>query len=298
MLGDSGNESVKASDNSATLSKVESSQQLVDSPKTKKRFKLEGIEKVLAGFVRVKAADFTIGSPPNERHRADDENQVRVSIPNDYYIGKYEVTHKEFQSLMGGSSASSPQQPASGISWLQATRYANKLSASFGLQQCYRPDGSFEPLELIQRCNGFRLPTEAEWEYAARGGQNRADYLPSFSNGWFKENSNGEPHEVGQKRPNALGLYDMLGNAVEWCHDDFRESYHPIFTQRGMKNTDHPTRVWRGGSWRNASKYGRAANRGFYEAHKSSPSSGFRLAKTAKLYESKLKYFEGESEGY
>ena len=181
------------------------------------------------GFVLVEAGSFIMGAPLGERGRKNDERQHTVRITRDYYISRYEVTQEEYLSIMGSlpvnQNGINDNYPVA-ASWYDAVEYCNKLSLKEGLTPCY--SGSGDSIRCDFNANGYRLPTEAEWEYAARGGHEAGDYniyagsdnIKSVA--WYGY-TNQTYHPVGQKEPNELGLYDMSGNEFEWCWDWYGE---------------------------------------------------------------------------
>ena len=232
-------------------------------------------------FVLIPAGSFQMGS--NEGY--DDNKPVHdVTITKPFYMGKYEVTQAEYEKYCSYTGTDSPDSsygdgdnyPAYYVSWYDALVYCNKRSIAEGLTPCYSINDSTEPdewgtvptfsdsvwdaVECDWNANGYRLPTEAEWEYAARAGDNTVDSLTYSGTSdvnklgeyaWYMDNSNSTTHEVGTKLPNAFGLYDMSGNVYERCWN-----WHTNKYDENTEGGDNPTgtsagsyRVYRGGSW-------------------------------------------------
>ncbi len=177
---------------------------------------------------------------------------VRMSPFN---MGKYEVTQQVWEKVMSynNSAFRGADLPVEQVSWFEAVDFCNRLSRKEGLQPCYRINGS--SVSCDWRADGYRLPTEAEWEYAARGGRSSNNFLYAGSNdpgkvAWFKGNAGGATHAAGSKRPNELGIYDLNGNVCEWCWDWYQEDY---YRQSPENDPAGPAagrnRVTRGGSW-------------------------------------------------
>ncbi len=155
------------------------------------------------------------------------EQPVHMVTVSSFMIGKYEVTQSQYEEVMGPTEfyfTGDTSRPADWVSWYEAVTFCNGLSASEGLDPCYTIDGSCDWSK-----NGYRLPTEAEWEFAARGGMLSQGYLYSGSNtadqvAWYSANAGGTTHHVGTKAANELGIHDMSGNVSEWCWD-WRDVY-------------------------------------------------------------------------
>ncbi len=215
------------------------------------------------GMVLVPAGTFMMGSVDGW----EDEQPVHeVTISKSYYMGKYEVTQAEWAKVMGSNPSyfKGDNLPVECVSWNDVIDYCNKRSKAEGLTPCYRVSGDTVYWDFS--ANGYRLPTEAEWEWAARGaGKGRLDYEYGGSNdidavAWYDENSGWGTHPVGQKQANSLGIYDMSGNVSEWCWDLYGAS-----------------RVLRGGSWNNDAWYVRSADRSDSMPDIRYVSGGFRL---------------------
>ena len=170
------------------------------------------------------------------------------------------------------------------VSWYDAVAYCNWLSMREGLKAAYRVRGN--EVEWGLTADGYRLPTEAEWEYGARGGKESKGFKYAGSNsaaevGWYNANSGDKMHPVGQKIPNELGIYDMSGNVWEWCWDWYASDY---YAESPGPNPSGPSagesRVLRGGSWNNNANNLRVANRNRNRPTNSNNNRGFRLART------------------
>ena len=190
-------------------------------------------------MIRVEAGTFAMGATPEMEDPWDDEKPAhQVTLTNDYYIGKYEVTQALWQAVMGNnpSNFKGDNLPVEQVSWDDCQEFISQLNRITG--------------------KTFRLPTEAEWEYAARGGKKSRGYQYSGSNNlsdvaWYKDNSDSKTHAVGSKQSNELGIYDMSGNVWEWCQDwDGEYSSSSQVNPTGANSGSD--RVYRGGSWRNA----------------------------------------------
>jgi len=170
-----------------------------------------------------------------------------------FLMDQFEVTQEVYEKVTGTnpSRRKNPQNPVEQVTWSAAARFCNARSRQEGLTPCYDTNS----WECDFSATGYRLPTEAEWEYACRAGSNsgfffgdNAEELKSF--GWFEGNSQSQPHPVGQRKPNAWGLYDMAGNVWEWCNDFYGAKYYreaPTDNPRGPKEGEK--RVLRGGAW-------------------------------------------------
>jgi formylglycine-generating enzyme required for sulfatase activity len=214
-----------------------------------------------AGFLRVQSGTFTMGSPSNEAERSDWEgpqHQVTISA---FYMGKYQVTQAEYEDIMGKNPSyfKGPDLPVECVSWHDAAEYCNRLSQREGLTPAYR--GSGETITCDWNANGYRLPTEAEWEYACRAGMttpfntgNNITTSQANYNGDYPYNKNATgiyrvaPTPVGSFDPNPWGLYDMHGNVWEWCWNWY-ESYSSGAQTNPHGSAFGTVRVMRGGSW-------------------------------------------------
>ncbi len=209
-----------------------------------------------AGFVLVQGGTFTMG---DESHSVP-MHQVTLSS---YYISKTEVTQGQYKAVVGSNPSyfSNVNGPVENVPWYDCISYCNKLSIKEGKPTCYSIDGNTSPSDWTSgtvvcdfTAKGYRLPTEAEWEYAARGGNKSAGYIYSGSNildsvAWYSPSNSGETTlAVGSKKANELGIYDMSGNVYEWCWD-----WYGSYTSSAQTNptgaTSGSKRVLRGGSY-------------------------------------------------
>ncbi|MDP3115426.1 MAG: bifunctional serine/threonine-protein kinase/formylglycine-generating enzyme family protein, partial [Candidatus Cloacimonadaceae bacterium] len=211
-------------------------------------------------MIFVQGDSFKMGSNDGESV----EKPVHQVTVSSFYIGKYEVTQKEWTAVMGSNPSywKGDNLPVERVSWYDAIDYCNKRSLKEGLKPCYSIGGNTKPsswssgtIACDWTANGYRLPTEAEWEYAARGGNKSKGYDYSGSNdintvAWHYDNSGNKTRDVGTKSANELGIHDMSGNVWEWCWDWYDEEYYgksPSSDPRGASSGDY--RVLRGGSW-------------------------------------------------
>jgi formylglycine-generating enzyme required for sulfatase activity len=238
-----------------------------------------------ANMVRINGGTFAMGSPGSEPERNDSELQHRVTVSS-FYLGRYEVTQREWWEVMGynPSEFGGDDLPVEKVSWYEAVEYCNARSWNEGLTPAYTING--EHVTWNRNANGYRLPTEAEWEYACRAGTTTPYYTGNSVSGagWHKGNSGGKTHPVGQRQPNAWGLYDMHGNVDEWCWDWGGE--YPRGAQTDPTGTGTgPHRVIRGGSWWTPESFLRSAWRWFRgsgaDPMAQSGFIGFRVARSA-----------------
>jgi len=188
----------------------------------------------------------------------DERPRHRVRISQPFLMGQTQVTQELWEAVMGvnPSHFKGAKQPVERISWYDAVRFCNALSGLDNLQPVYSIGTGDEPtVSLDPTANGYRLPTEAQWEYAAKAGTELvyagSDDLDAVA--WFEDNSGSETHAVGEKNPNAWGLYDMSGNVWEWCADQWDEdaykSRSDTVTDPAVYAAGPSPRVGRGGSW-------------------------------------------------
>lgn len=255
------------------------------------------------GFILITGGTFQMGSPDTEAWRSDDETQHPVTV-SDFYMAPYEVTQAEYEAAMGSdpSNFSGSDLPVENITWLEAVSFCNAYSVEKGLEPVYSIDG--QNVSWNRSADGYRLPTEAEWEYACRAGTTtpfymenspsaeEADYYGHYpymiEDDYFSQgNLTVKPGEyrqttvaVGSFSPNPLGLYDMHGNVGEWTWDIYgaypeEEQTDPVGAATGTR------RVYRGGGWNDFAKNMRCAYRAMMDQDKGSFNIGIRLVRNA-----------------
>ncbi|MDR2597011.1 MAG: formylglycine-generating enzyme family protein [Treponema sp.] len=278
---------------------------------------------VPANMVLVEGGTFQMGTDSGKERN---ERPVHTVTVKSFYIGKYEVTQKEWYEIMGTTLRQQREMaiknayynvyiiegnnyPMYIMNWYEAAEYCNKLSQKEGLTPAYTidktlsdpnnkspsapnkdKDNSYDDVRWLvtwnQNANGYRLPTEAEWEFAAKGGTRDPKTIYSGSNSvgyvaWYKENTNGSGMKpVGRKAANSLGIHDMSGNVWEWCWD-----WYGDYSSEAQTNPVGPDtgvyRVIRGGSWVNEAALIRSANRGSVIPSLRGNGLGFRVVRNA-----------------
>ncbi|MCL2243133.1 MAG: formylglycine-generating enzyme family protein [Treponema sp.] len=252
----------------------------------------------LIEMVFIDPGTYTRGSNNSDYYGTSPSHQV--TLTKGFYMGKYEVTQEQYQAVTGVNPSNFSSNLASGevqqrrpveqVTWYDAVEFCNKLSEQERLMSAYtitgRSPASGYPITSATvtvnwNTNGYRLPTEAEWEYACRAGTTTAyntGNTISDSTGWYYNNSNRRTHEVGKKPPNTWGLYDMHGNVHEWCWDWYGS--YTSGAQTDPKGAfSGPIRVFRGGSWSNSAADVRSAYRdGYYPTYQIN-GLGFRVVR-------------------
>ncbi|WP_434685206.1 caspase, EACC1-associated type [Pseudanabaena minima] len=235
----------------------------LSSPSQPQDFTVDLGKNVNLDMVYIPGGKFTMGSPPEEKGNEDERPQIKDVNVSAFYMGKYEVTQAQWQAIMETNPSSfknNPQNPVETVTWDDAQEFCKKISQKTGQE--------------------FRLPSEAEWEYACRAGTTTAysfgdsdSLLGKYA--VYERNSSSKPNPVGQNRePNPWGLYDMHGNVWEWCQDRYekyggesdliRRTGKPVTT---TNNNKFRLRVLRGGSWSNSARDCRSASRFSHDAH-------------------------------
>ena len=229
-----------------------------------------------ADQVVVYAGDFDMGSPADERCRGSGEARRRQNLDYDFRIDAREVTQQNFAARMGYSpsfNADCDDCPVESVTWHEAAAYCNMLSVAQELAQCYDCTGEDRGRRcfVVSPCEGFRLPSESEWEKAARAGTSSALYAGDIEScmaadpsaeriAWYKANSRGTTHPVGTKLPNVWGIFDMSGNVFEWTNT----------------RDDNGLTIAKGGSWYHNAEHARSAARMAIEDTRRLSYVGFR----------------------
>ena len=209
--------------------------------------------------------------PAGEISLRDDRINRQWTVKIDsFLLSAYPLTQARYHQLTGTNPSvfQGPELPLENVSWLEAITFCNALSRNEGFTPCYLIGEGGASVSMDKQAKGYRLPTEAEWEYACKAGTTGIRYGDLDRIAWYKENSMGQTQAVGLKQANAWGLHDMLGNVWEWCSDLYDESIYGSY------------RIFRGGGWNDEARGCMATNR-----RRSHPSAfkiddlGFRLAR-------------------
>jgi len=218
-------------------------------------------------FVLIHSGEFDMGFHTNEVGRHKDEGPVHhVTIPKLFYISKYEITQKQWCEVIGSNPSTfiGDDLPVENVSWNDVQNFITKVNEKEGSDK-------------------YRLPSEAEWEYAARAGtttrysfgDNESDLIEYA---WYNANSDGRTHPVGQKKPNPWGLFDMHGNVWEWVQDEWHDSYNGApYDSSAWEDGSGAFRVFRGGGWSSYARICRSADRRSSDPGDRSSNMGFRL---------------------
>jgi len=222
-----------------------------------------------------------------------------VTITRPFLMGRTEVTQEQYQAVMGIHFGyfKGEDLPVECVSWYDALDFCNALSELEGLEICYFNNfGSRQDILCDFTANGYRLPTEAEWEYACRAGTETDFHTDNMAHsdsspldpaldraGWYDANSGGATQPVGEKEPNAFGLYDMHGNVAEWCWDRGSNTYYAVSPDkdpRGPESDSYSNRICRGGTWGSSARGCLSAYRDALRPDRWHSGLGFRVVRT------------------
>ena len=233
-------------------------------------------------FVKIPGGTFQMGDDHVNFMENTPPMPVHTVTVSDFEIGAYEITQGQYKAVIGSNPSyftGDDRLPVEKVNWWDAIKYCNTLSTKAGLHPCYNESSGVCDFSK----NGFRLPTEAEWEYACKAGSTTIFDLKNFLSdipllGWYESNSSLKTHPVGQKTPNAFGIYDMHGNVWEWCND-----WYESYTSDSQSNPTGPStgeaKVPRGGSWENYAITCRPALRGWTYPWSRYNFIGFRIVR-------------------
>ncbi|MCP4258455.1 MAG: formylglycine-generating enzyme family protein [Planctomycetes bacterium] len=199
-------------------------------------------------MVQLPAGRFTMGD------EKEIDAQPHAVVISSFYIDKYPVTQEQYKKVMGENPSrwKADKNPVEQVRWSDAVKFCNARSLKEDLQPCY----DLQTWQCNFDADGYRLPTEAQWEYACRAGTKTMYFFGNDSSkladyAWLDENSGGKPHPVGQKLPNPWGLYDMHGNVWQWCNDFYQVDYYQQSPEENPKGPEAgETKVVRGGAWK------------------------------------------------
>ncbi len=239
---------------------------------------------VTRGAIKAEPGEFVMGSPVTEAGRFPSEQLHRVTLTRPFLVGAHEVTQAQYQSVMGANPshfvACGPTCPVDKVTWNDAIAFCNKLSELEGIAPAYEVQGA--TVKWAWNAPGYRLLTEAEWEYVARAGKKElfsgSDIAEDVA--WFTTNSAGSTHAVGTKAANGWGLFDMTGNVREWVWDLPSVPFSDGHATDPFGEVKGDQRASRGGSWSSDERRVRVAYRRWAQTGDRSNSLGFRVART------------------
>ena len=229
---------------------------------------------------------FTMGSPTTESGRNSNEVQHSVTLTTDYWMAESEVTQRQYRNVMGSSPSyfKGDDLPVEQVSWLDAVTYCNALSEKENLPPCYQISGETVGWADGVKCKGYRLATEAEWEYAANPASGmRTVYAGSDTVdgvAWYSGNAGGTTHAVKTKTANGRGVYDLSGNVCEWVWDWYLGDYEALPSTDPVGPATGAYRVFRGGAWNNTAAVARVAERDYFTPTSRYNLLGFRIVRS------------------
>ena len=232
-------------------------------------------------MIWIPSGKFVMGSPKSEPgHRQEEEELHQVTISRGFWIGQFEVTQAQFETILGEnpSTFKDPQMPVHKVNWEDAMEFCKALT------------DREKSVNRMPDKWGFNLPTEAQWEYACRADTttvfnfgNEAEELPQY--GWFVDNSDGRPKTIGTKKPNAWGIHDLHGNMGEWCFDWYGKAYPVDGSIDPITKKASAFKVFRGGTYTDIAERCRAAYRNRITPDTRNPWIGFRVVLMRKYFE-------------
>ena len=260
-----------------------------------------GLEEAFWGGIKprmlwIEPGTYRAGSPPTELGRGGDETLHEVQLTQGFYLAESEITQAQWRRVMRGEPSRNEgcdDCPVESVSWLEAAEYCNALSVLEGLRPAYAIDTT--AVEWIRDADGYRLPTEAEWEYACRSETETALYVGPLTDvdcadawvnliGWYCGNRSAEgPNPVKQKTPNDWSFYDMSGNVREWCWDYYEFDYPPGPLIDPIGPSSGTGRVSRGGSYLSDARHCRSAGRSAFDSRSAYSYVGLRVARSFPL---------------
>ena len=247
-------------------------------------------------MVFIEGGSFYMGNDYS-KNALDEKPEHEITL-DDFYISKHEVTYEMYEKFCLKQGVDLPNDggygggnnPVINVSWVNAIKFCNWMSTTYGYEKVYDLviDSAGTKINSVNwEADGFRLPTEAEWEYVAKSGSKSTGQIYAGSNdpkevAWFSQNSDNKPHAVGQLKANELGVYDIMGNAWEWCWDFYAENYYshsPETNPRGPETGDK--RVYRGGNFESNIQFVRITRRFALSQNQQSGLIGIRVVQNS-----------------
>ncbi len=216
-------------------------------------------------------ADWMVSIPAGSISLRDDRKKTRWEAKvSEFLLSKFLVTQEIYSLITTEQPSVFPgeDRPVESVSWFDAVQFCNALSENSGIERYYTIDVDSESVGIVDGATGYRLPTDAEWEYSCRAGTGKVQYAPLEQIAWFNENSQQRTNGVGLKDPNEFGLFDMLGNVWEWCWDLYDPEVYGSY------------RIFRGGGWSDAPRGCLASNRRRSHPTFTVDDLGFRVARS------------------